>query len=174
MEDLARLVSESMARHGMECSLDYRRLHWSRWLRCETSLDLRLVPSLPGILAVAEELIAAGESAAAAGRRMLAVLQVSACDDLAISITRLLAPQQLHKYSEVEGRVFVRYTVVQDDAQRRTAHNAFQRWLTSSVESATSIAYSGDVTVFASPANETEAQPRWACVHPPAPLPSGF
>ncbi len=175
MEGLARLVSESMARYGMECSLDCRRLHWSSWFRCAAPFDLRLVPSLPGIFAIAEELIAPGESAAGAGRRMLAVLQVSACDDLAISMARLLTPPQLGKYSDPGGRIFVRYTIVQDEAQRRAAHNAFQRWLTNSVQTATGMMTdSDDVTVFAAPASEAEAQHRPAGVHPPAPLPSGF
>ncbi len=174
MEGLARLVSESMARHGIDVSLDYRRLHWSRWFHCETSLDLRLVPSLAGIFAIAEEVIAPGQSAAGGGRRMLAVLQVSACDDLQLSMTRLLAPGQLHRYSEVEGQIFVRYSVIQDDAQRHAAHKAFQRWLTTSAETVTGAADSGDVTVFASPITETEARSRPAGVHPPAPLPSGF
>ena len=31
MEGLARLVSESLARHGVDTSIDQRRLQWSRW-----------------------------------------------------------------------------------------------------------------------------------------------
>ena len=44
MEGLTRLVSESMARHGFDRPLDYRRLHWSRWFRCESPHSLLVRP----------------------------------------------------------------------------------------------------------------------------------
>ncbi len=56
MEGLTRLVSESLARHGFDRPLDYRRLHWSRWLRCESHHSLLFVPSKPGVFALAEEI----------------------------------------------------------------------------------------------------------------------
>jgi hypothetical protein len=56
MEGLTRLVSDSMARHGFDRPLDYRRLHWSRWFRCESPHSLLFVPSKPGVFAVAEEI----------------------------------------------------------------------------------------------------------------------
>ena len=92
MEGLARLVAESMARHGVDTPVDHRRLQWSRWFRCESSLDLLHAPSQPGLFAVAEELAAPGEIAAAGGRRMLAVFQVLQADDLGMALARLLAP----------------------------------------------------------------------------------
>ena len=49
MEGLARLVSDSLARHNFEAPLDHRRIEWSRWFRCESSFDLLLVPSKPGL-----------------------------------------------------------------------------------------------------------------------------
>ena len=55
MEALTRLVTESLARHGFDRPLDYRRLQWSRWFRCESPHSLLLVPSKPGVFAVAEE-----------------------------------------------------------------------------------------------------------------------
>ncbi len=192
MEGLAQLVSESMARHGVDCSLDYRRLHWSRWFPCLGTSVLNLVPSLPGILAIAEEVIAPGETAVAGGKRMLAVLKVTATDDLAIAITRLLAPQNLNRYGVTSDKIFVRYTVVQDGAQRRAAESVFQRWLTSSSEAASGLITEsakkmmmndpGTVAVVSVPACETasecgvgnEAADRPASVHSPAPLPSGF
>src|SRR5438445_336128 len=73
MESLTRLVEESMARHGFEPPMDHRRLHWSRWFRCETSFDLLLVPSKPGLFALGEEIVAPGEMPVAGGKRMLAV-----------------------------------------------------------------------------------------------------
>src|ERR1700675_2627306 len=57
MEGLTRLVSESLARHGFDRPLDYRRLHWSRWFRCESPHSLLFVPSKPGVFAVAEEIM---------------------------------------------------------------------------------------------------------------------
>ncbi|MGC1451661.1 MAG: hypothetical protein WA830_16640 [Candidatus Sulfotelmatobacter sp.] len=57
MEGLTRLVTESLARHGFDRPLDYRRLHWSRWFRCESHHSLLFVPSKPGVFAVAEEIM---------------------------------------------------------------------------------------------------------------------
>ncbi len=63
MEGLTRLVSESLARHGFDRPLDYRRLHWSRWFRCESHHSLLLVPSKPGVFALAEEIMDFGPTA---------------------------------------------------------------------------------------------------------------
>jgi len=60
MEGLTRLVSESLARHGFDRPLDYRRLHWSRWFRCESHHSLLFVPSKPGVFALAEEIMDLG------------------------------------------------------------------------------------------------------------------
>ena len=57
MEGLTRLVTESLARHGFDRPLDYRRLHWSRWFRCDSPHSLLFVPSKPGVFAVAEEVL---------------------------------------------------------------------------------------------------------------------
>ena len=57
MEGLTRLVAESLARHGFDRPLDYRRLHWSRWFRCESPHSLLFVPSKPGVFAIAEEIM---------------------------------------------------------------------------------------------------------------------
>jgi hypothetical protein len=60
MESLTRLVSESLARHGFDRPLDYRRLSWSGWFRCESHHSLLVVPSKPGVFAVAEEIMDLG------------------------------------------------------------------------------------------------------------------
>jgi len=52
MESISQLVSDSLARHGMEPSLDHLRLQWSRWIRCESSFSVLLVPAKPGIFAL--------------------------------------------------------------------------------------------------------------------------
>ena len=62
MEGLTRLVSESLARHGFDRPLDYRRLQWSRWFRCESLHSLLFVPSKPGVFAIAEEVMDLGSS----------------------------------------------------------------------------------------------------------------
>lgn len=54
METLTRLVTESMARHGFDRPVDYRRLQWSQWFRCESHHSLLIVPSKPGVFALAE------------------------------------------------------------------------------------------------------------------------
>jgi len=46
-----------MARHGFDRPLDYRRLRWSRWFRCESHHSLLFVPSKPGVFALAEEIM---------------------------------------------------------------------------------------------------------------------
>src|SRR5436190_605800 len=60
MEALTRLVSESLARYGLDRPVDYRRLQWSRWFRCESPHSLLLVPSKPGVFALAEEIMEFG------------------------------------------------------------------------------------------------------------------
>ena len=62
MEGLTRLVSESLARHGFDRPLDYRRLKWSRWFRCESHHSLLFVPSQPGVFALAEEVLNLSDS----------------------------------------------------------------------------------------------------------------
>jgi hypothetical protein len=57
METLTRLVTESLARHGFDRPLDYRRLQWSHWFRCESHHSLLIVPSKPGVFALAEEVM---------------------------------------------------------------------------------------------------------------------
>jgi len=56
METLTRLVTESLARHGFDRPVDYRRLQWSTWFRCESHHSLLHVPSKPGVFALAEEI----------------------------------------------------------------------------------------------------------------------
>ncbi len=69
MEGLTRLVAESLARHGFDRPVDYRRLHWSRWFHCESPHSLLCVPSKPGVFALAEEVIAPGVASSGATNR---------------------------------------------------------------------------------------------------------
>jgi hypothetical protein len=56
VEALTRLVADSLARHGLDRPVDLRRLQWSRWFRCDSPHSLLVVPSKPGIFAIAEEI----------------------------------------------------------------------------------------------------------------------
>jgi len=57
MEALTRMVADSLARHGFDRPVDPRRLQWSRWFRCDSPHSLLVVPSKPGIFALAEEVM---------------------------------------------------------------------------------------------------------------------
>jgi hypothetical protein len=60
MEALTRIVADSLARHGFDRPIDPRRLQWSRWSRCDSPHSLLVVPSKPGIFALAEEIMDLG------------------------------------------------------------------------------------------------------------------
>ncbi len=84
METLTRLVSESLARHGFDRPVDYRRLQWSRWFRCESHHSLLVVPSKPGVFALAEEIMdirPTSEHARTAAQESVEELRFSAASD---------------------------------------------------------------------------------------------
>ena len=135
MEGLERIVSESFARHGVEPSFDYRRVQWSRWLRCADSFSLVLMSSKPGVFALGEEIVAPG----AAGKRMLALFQISEADDLGMALGRLFLPGNPLRERMATGRCFARYAVMEDATQRHAAYAALQRWLSSSLETTSGI-----------------------------------
>src|SRR6266852_8916020 len=62
MEAISQLVADSLARHGFDRPVDPRRLQWSRWSRCDTPHSLLVVPSKPGIFALAEEVLDLGNA----------------------------------------------------------------------------------------------------------------
>ncbi len=72
MEALTRLVSDSLARHGLDRPVDPRRLQWSRWFRCDSPHSLLVVPSKPGIFALAEEIMELGAGNTHVGTAALA------------------------------------------------------------------------------------------------------
>jgi hypothetical protein len=71
MEALTRLVADSLARHGLNRPVDPRRLQWSRWSRCDSPHSLLVVPSKPGIFALAEEIMNLGPTTAHVGTAAL-------------------------------------------------------------------------------------------------------
>jgi hypothetical protein len=164
MESLTRLVSESLARHGFDRPLDYRRLHWSRWFRCESHHSLLSVPSKPGVFAVAEEVlnlssscvetapgaVPRGEASGSRGGsfaenpppespRMLAVTKFFEDDDMAFTLDRMLSWKNPMRARLESGRYFIRYVVIEDQAQRRSICNTLNQWIASSSELATGI-----------------------------------
>jgi hypothetical protein len=156
MEALTRLVSESLARHGFDRPVDYRRLKWSRWLRCESHHSLLFVPSKPGVFALAEEITHAMTAAPpvprseasglvydddrkdrppdAAPGRALAVTQFLEADDMAFILDRMLSRYNPMRARLVSGRYFVRFVVIEDESQRRNISEALNQWIHSSAE----------------------------------------
>ena len=184
MEGLTRLVSESLARHGFDRPLDYRHLRWSRWFRCESHHSLLFVPSQAGVFAIAEEVMdlgvslnsgsennylgsaalgaRAGQTPAAASstvapdgrKRMLAVTQFFEDDDMAFVLDRMLSRENPMRLRLLSGRYFVRFVVIEDQAQRHGICNALNQWMLSSAEKATGIGQHFASSLELTPANE--------------------
>jgi hypothetical protein len=155
MEALTRLVSDSLARHGLDRPVDPRRLQWSRWFRCDSLHSLLVVPSKPGIFAIAEEIAnlssvatdvgtaalgcsaeRSSAAAAAEGRRMLAVIQFSEDDNMAFILDRMFTYVNPMRTRLHAGNCFVRFVVVEDGNQRRSICAALNQWMRSSAERA--------------------------------------
>jgi hypothetical protein len=196
MEALTRLVADSLARHGLDRPVDPRRLQWSRWFRCDSQHSLLVVPSKPGIFALAEEVIdlgrvnahvgtaapgcAAAQSSASVSsaataegisalgpqgilggavlqrcdsspiknaasaaevptRRMLAVLQFAEDDDMAFVLDRMFIRINPMRDRLSSGRCFLRFVVIEDQAQRRSICTALNQWMLSSAEKASGL-----------------------------------
>ena len=133
MEALTQLVDDSLARHGVDTSLDHRRLEWSKWFRCDSSFSVLLVPGQPGIFALGEEVL----SAEAGGRRMLGVFRIAAVEDLGLAMGMMFLPGNPLRERLETGSCFTRYAVIEDASQRQTALAALQQWMESEAEVAT-------------------------------------
>jgi hypothetical protein len=135
MESLTRLVTESLARHGFDRPLDYRRLRWSRWFRCESHHSLLLVPSKPGVFALAEEIVdfGSGEShvTAAAGTGHLgtaAAVGTSHVGTAALGCPPERSSSSVILSDSVEERRFSAVSIAgTSSAGRRTAASAAER-----------------------------------------------
>ncbi len=154
MEALTRLVTDSLARHGLDRPVDPRRLQWSRWFRCDSPRSLLIVPSKPGIFALAEEVLggaalqrcdmqplmdAALAAEATPAKRMLAVLQFSEDDDMAFVLDRMFTRINPMRARLASGSCFLRFVVITDQDQRRSICSALNQWLLTSAEKATGI-----------------------------------
>jgi hypothetical protein len=179
MEGLARLVSDSLARQGFNPPVDYRRLQWSKWFRCDSSFSLLLVPSQPGLFALGEELIAPGEVPATGGKRMLGVFRIAEAQDLGLALGRLFLPGHPDRERVTNGRCFARYAMIEDPVHRRAASTALEHWLASAAEiaggTATEFPQPGEAaTAMSTQAAASEESRSSDAIHSPAPLPSGF
>jgi hypothetical protein len=153
METLTRLVTESLARHGFDRPVDYRRLQWSHWFRCESHHSLLIVPSKPGVFALAEEVMSLPDCVerepiseagtrkpeAESSRRMLAVTKFFEDDDMAYVLDRMISHPNPLQARLASGHYFVRFVVIEDPSQRRTICGALNQWIASSAEKATGI-----------------------------------
>jgi hypothetical protein len=156
MEALTRLVSESLVRHGLDRPVDYRRLRWSRWFRCESHHSLLVVPSKAGVFALAEEIVALpsdgalpaegalrepSSSLADGGscRRLLAVTRFFEDEDMAFVLDRMLTRENPMRAALNSGRYFIRFVVIEDGFQRRSIFRALGEWLANTSEQATGI-----------------------------------
>lgn len=111
-------------------------MNWSRWFHCESSFGLLLVPSQPGIFALAEEVV---QAVGAQSRRMLAVFEVAEAEDLSRAMSRLFAAGSPWREKMAEAKVYVRYAIAPSIADRRTATAALKNWLSTQREVAQQI-----------------------------------
>ncbi|HXO36000.1 MAG TPA: hypothetical protein VN901_26980 [Candidatus Acidoferrales bacterium] len=129
MESLTRLVTDSLARHGFDRPIDPRRLQWSRWFRCDSPHSLLVVPSKPGIFAIAEEI---GASVARAPSPAMASTFISGQETLGgAAFARCdLAPQTdltLAAEAAVSKRMLAVIQFSEDDDMAFTLDRMFTR-----------------------------------------------
>ncbi len=111
-------------------------MNWSRWFHCESSFGLLLVPSQPGVFALAEEVV---QAVGAQSRRMLAVFEVAEADDLSRAMSRLFAAGSPWREKMMQEKIYVRYAIAPSIADRRTAAAALKNWLSAQKEVASQI-----------------------------------
>jgi hypothetical protein len=149
----------------MDGAANSAQVKWSKWSACESSFSLLLVPQQPGVFALAEEIVPAGD-AVAQTKRMLAILEVGAADDLARSLSRLFAAESVYHQRLAAARCYVRYAVITEPGERQAVAAALQQWLEAQAEA---------IEAPAPPApaahHNQDSAPRELR---PAPLPAGF
>jgi hypothetical protein len=72
-------------------------------------------------------------------RRMLAVLQFSEDDDMAFTLDRMFTRANPMRNRFASGRCFLRFVIIEDQAQRRSICAALNQWMLSSAEKASGI-----------------------------------
>ncbi len=147
------------------------RLEWSRWARCPSSISLALVPPLPGIFALAEEVISENESPLTGQKRMIAVFDIQEADDLSHTLHGLFAGSNPLRPRLESGRCFVRYAVVPVRTQRQAAALALRNWLAATSESASAVT---DAFTAASPSSTHQEDREQGVISKAPGLPEGF
>lgn len=95
-----------------------------------------LVPSQPGVFALAEEVV---QAVGAQSRRMLAVFEVAEAEDLSRAMSRLFAAGSPWREKMAQQKVYVRYAIAPSIADRRAAATALKNWLSAQREVASQI-----------------------------------
>lgn len=111
-------------------------MNWSRWFHCESSFGLLLVPSQPGVFALAEEV---AQVVGTQSRRMLAVFEVAEAEDLSRAMSRLFAAGSPWREKMAQAKIYVRYAIAPSIADRRAAATALKNWLSAQREVASQI-----------------------------------
>jgi len=123
---------------------------------------------------------------AAEPRRLLAVLQFSEDDDMAFVLDRMFTRINPMRERLASGRCFLRFVVIEDQAQRRSICAALNQWMLSSAEKATGLPpdFSSSMEFVAreNVARAPSPKPNVVSIdsgsaknlHCPHPLPSGF
>jgi hypothetical protein len=143
-------------------------MNWSRWFHCESSFGLLLVPSQPGVFALAEEVVQAAEPQS---RRMLAVFEVAEADDLSRAMSRLFAAGSPWREKMAQVKVYVRYAIAPGLADRRAATAALKNWLSAQREVASQIFESKPSMAAEQKAPEQKAAMRTAAMVDSGPEP---
>ncbi len=137
MDGIANLVSASLARHGFTAQLDHRRLQWSKWGRCESSFSVLLVPSQPGLFALAEDATMIRSNSVPDEKRTLTLFRIAEAKDLGMALGRLFLPNTPERELLLRKPCFFRYAVIEDDDQRRTSYRSLQEWMASASSDST-------------------------------------
>jgi hypothetical protein len=78
-------------------------------------------------------------AAEAPGRRMLAVIQFAEDDDMAFTLDRMFTRINPMRDRLASGQCFLRFVVIEDQAQRRSICATLNQWIVNSAEKATSL-----------------------------------
>jgi len=134
------------------------KVQWSDWTHCESSFNLVLVPHLPGVYALAEELtecvgendegwqsLSPQERELAARvqllvpepirkRRKLMIFVINETGNLAYAISNLFSLGNPVGEHLAHSQCYVRYAVIEDAEQRHAVYSALQMWLALDIE----------------------------------------
>jgi hypothetical protein len=134
------------------------KVQWSDWTHCESSFNLVLVPHLPGVYALAEEVtefvgendedwqsLSPQERELAARvqllvpepirkRRKLMIFVINETGNLAYAISSLFSLGNPVGEHLAHSQCYVRYAVIEDAEQRHAVYSALQMWLALDIE----------------------------------------